>query len=94
MTPWNIQNDKSLYKSLLRYRADKAVFNNYRRVVQELIGSDNPSAMGIPKKGKHGGCMGTHITKSVVLLYRINYAAHRIDLLERGDHKMVYWRDS
>ena len=94
MAPWNVQNDESLSKSLRRYRADKAVFNNYRRVVQDLIQSDNPASIGVPKKGKHGGCMGTHITKYVVFLYRIDYALHRIDLLRPGGQKMVYGRDS
>ena len=43
--------------------------------------------MGIPKKGRYGGCLGAHITKSVVVVYRIDYAAHRIDMIKMGDHK-------
>ena len=49
--------------------------------------------MGIPKKGGYGGCLGAHIAKSVVVVYRIDYPARRIDLLGMGDHKTVYGCD-
>lgn len=49
--------------------------------------------MGVPKRGKYRGCLGTHITKSVVIVYRIDYNARRIDLLKMGDHKIVYGKD-
>lgn len=46
--------------------------------------------MGVPKRGKYSACRGAHITKSVVIVYRIDYDARRIDLLKIGDHKIVY----
>ena len=49
--------------------------------------------MGIPKKDRHGGRLGTHVTKPVVLVYSVDYKAHRIDLIWMGDHKTTYWRD-
>ena len=94
MAPWNVQSDDSIDDALQRYKADKSVRNTYHRVVRDLVYSDDPATMGVPKKGKYAGCFGTHITKSVVLLYRIDYASHRIDLVELGDHKMVYGSDS
>lgn len=87
---WNVQNDNSIDKSLRHYSADKAVTNNYYRIVHHMICSDDPATIGVPKKGKYAGCFGAHVTKSVVLIYRIDYASHRIDLLNLGDHKMVY----
>ena len=93
MAPWSVQSDGSIDRALRRYKADKSVRNTYHRVVQDLVYSDDPSTMGVPKRGRHAGCFGTHITKSVVLLYRIDYTSHRIDLLELGDHKTVYGSD-
>ena len=89
-----IQESASIVKSLQHYRADKAVIKNYRRFVEDLERSNNPEDVGIRKKGKYRHCVGVHITKSVVLVYRIDQAARRIDLLSMGDHKMVYGRDS
>ena len=91
--PWRIRPIDAFSKCLRRYKADKSVLANYRRLVEGLARSDNPSSMGIPKKGKYSGCLGTHITKSVVLVYRIDYDARKIDLLGIGDHKTVYGRD-
>ena len=91
--PWTVQLSNSTVKSIRHYRADKAVIENYRRFVEELKYSENPEAEGVRKKGRHRHCIGTHLTKSVVLVYRINHAAHRIDLLDMGDHKTVYGRD-
>ncbi len=93
LVPWTIQESRSIVKSLQYYKADKAVSNNYHRLVDELPHLDNPANMGIPKKGRYSGCIGAHITKSVVVVYRIDHAAHRIDLLKMGDHKMVYGSD-
>jgi len=92
MVTWDVQPSERFYDGIGYYRADKAVINNCRRLASDLACSDNPAAMGVPKKGKYSGCLGTHITKSVVLVYRIDYAARRIDLLDVGDHKRVYGR--
>lgn len=88
-----VQPIKQVMDSLRYYKSDKAVFKNCRRFIESLENSDNPAAMGVPKKARHGGCFGTHITKSVVVVYRIDYPARRIDLLGMGDHKTVYGRD-
>lgn len=93
MAPWGVQSDGSIDRALRRYKAGKSVRNACRRAVQDLAYSDDPPTMGVPKRGRHAGCFGTHITKSVVLLYRTGYTSHRIDLLELGDHKTVYGSD-
>lgn len=93
MALWIIQESKSVVKSLRYYKADKAVSSNYGRFIDELLCIEDPAGMGVPKKGKYKGCIGVHITKSVVVVYRIDYVAHRIDLLKMGDHKMVYGSD-
>ncbi len=93
MPPWRIQLSETFLKCLRRYKADKAVFRNCRRFIEDLSFSDNPASLGIPKKGQYGGCLGTHITKSVVLVYSVDYARHKIDLIKIGDHKMVYGSD-
>ena len=90
---WGIRQGKRVEAALRYYKADKAVSKNYARIVDDLKRSRNPASLGIPKKGRHGGSLGTHITKSVVLVYRIDYPAHRIDLAWMGDHKEVYWHD-
>ena len=90
---WRIQPSKEVDAALRYYKSDKAVSNNYDRLIKELESSSNPASIGIPKKGKHGGRLGTHVTKSVVLVYNIDYPAHRIDLIGMGDHKTVYGRD-
>lgn len=93
MMRWIVQPSKQVGDSLRRDRSDKAVFKNYRRFIKSLENSVNPAAIGIPKKGRYGGCLGAHITKSVVVIYRVDYPARQIDLLVMGDHKTVYGRD-
>lgn len=93
MTQWTVQPIKQVMDSLRYYKSDKAVFKNYRRFIESLENSDNPAALGVPKKGRYDGCFGTHIAKPVVVVYRIDYPARRIDLLGMGDHKTVYGRD-
>lgn len=93
MPPRKVRTSNIFDNYFRRYRADKAVYNNYRRVVEDLAHSNNPASMGIPKKGQLGGCLGTHITKSVVLVYSVDYATHMNELLKIGDHKTVYRKD-
>ena len=63
--------------------------------MRDLVYSDDPATMCVPKKkGKCAGCFGTHITKSVVVIYHINYALYRIYLVEMGGHKETYGRDT
>lgn len=88
-----VQPGHSIVKSPRRYRTAKAVIENYRRFVEELKRSGNPEGEGVRKKGRYRYCIGTRLTKSVVFVYRINHAAHKIDLLDMGDHKTVYGRD-
>ena len=90
---WKIRESRRVSNRLDRYRSDKVVINNYRRIVKDLTHSDNPASMGVPKKGKYGGCLGTHVTKSVVLVYSIDYVARRVDAVDLGNHKEVYGRD-
>lgn len=94
MARWKVQSDDSIDKSLRRYKANRPVGDNYAQVVQSLADSDAPETVGVLKKGKYARCFGTHITKSVVLIYRVDYKRHRIDLIELGDHKMVYGKDA
>ena len=94
LAPWNIQPSKRVEDSLRYYRADKAVIGNYARLTDGLENSDDPASIGVQKKGRHKGCLGAHVTKSAVLVYRIDYPEHRIDLMWMGDHKKVYRRDS
>lgn len=91
--PWSVRLVGSFPKCLRRYKADKAVLDNYRQFIVSLARSDNPASMGVPKRGKYSGCLGTHIAKSVVIVYRIDYDARRIDLLKMGDHKIAYGKD-
>lgn len=92
-TPWKLQPSELVCSRRRHHRADKAVVKNYRKFVGDLGRSENPASMRVPKKGRYGGCLGAHITKSVVLVYRINYTTHSIDLVNMGDHKMVYGSD-
>ena len=90
---WSIRESRLVSRRLKRYESDKAVINNYYSIVKTLVHSSNPSSGGVPKKGKYGGVLGTHVTKSVVFVYSIDYAARAIDAVNLGDHKEVYGRD-
>ena len=89
---WAVRPIRQVEDSLWHCRADKAVFKNCRRFIESLEDTDNPAATGIPKKGKHSGCFGTHIAKSVVAAYRIECQGHRIDLPGPGGRKTAYGR--
>lgn len=92
MALWNIQESETVREQLEHYRADKAVTRNYLQFINELARSVDLASMGNLKKGRHRGSFGRRITKSVRLVYRICYATRRIDLVNLGDHKMVYGR--
>ena len=86
--PWSVRLVGAFHKCLRRYKADKAVLSNYRQFIVSLARSDSPASMGVPKRGKYRGCLGAHITKSVVVAYRIDYDARRIDLLKTGTARL------
>lgn len=49
--------------------------------------------MGTTKEGRCGGYLGAHITKSAVVVYRIDYAARQTDRPVMGYRKTTYGRD-
>ena len=63
MVTWGARPDERFCYCIGYYRADRAAINNCGRLASDLACSDNPAAMCVPKKGKYGGCPGTHIAK-------------------------------
>ena len=68
--------------------------NNLIRVLGDLRDCNDPSIFGERKRQKYKHCYGVHLTKSVSLIYRIDYSSRTVYVLDIGDHKWLYGRDN
>ncbi|MDE2588805.1 type II toxin-antitoxin system RelE family toxin [Candidatus Nitrosotalea okcheonensis] len=92
---WQIDFDSfSIEKKLKKFKSDKMVITNFKRIVVELANSENPRKMGELKHGRYRYCYGIHVTKSHTLLYRIFEEKKIIQLVDLDDHKNLYGRDN
>ncbi|MDE1863162.1 MAG: hypothetical protein KGI33_09645 [Thaumarchaeota archaeon] len=92
---WQLDFDSfSIEKKLKKFRSDKVVITNFKRIVVELVNSENPRKMGELKHGRYRYCYGIHATKSHTLLYRVFDEEKIIQLIDLDDHKNLYGRDN
>jgi len=92
---WQIDSNTPLIsKKLKKFRADRAVFEGFKRTITDLANSADPRAMGEVKHGKYRYCYAIHITKSHSLLYRVLDNEEVIQLVDLDDHKNLYGRDN
>ncbi len=96
MNPWVIQPiDDTIDRKLRKlFKSNSDLIKNYKSFIQELEFVDDPAEIGDRKHGKYKDCFGRHMTKSISLLYAINYAERIVYLVDLDDHKNLYGRDN
>lgn len=94
MAKWKVlQGSDRVEKKIRGLQSDKVAANKLVTIVQELEECDDPAKLGRRKKGRHRFYYGLHLTKSVSLVYDIDYENSAIYLIDIGDHKALYGRD-
>ena len=93
MQPWKIRQEGKMLKALKNFKGNAPVMAKLTKLIGCMKVCKNPSTLGERKHGVHGGCYGAHLTKSVSLIYSIDYASHTVWILDIGDHKRLYGRD-
>ncbi len=93
MTPWRIVTSKVYDKHVKGYKRDAVVCKKLDENKSFLPTLDHPERAGNIKSGPYKDTYGINLTKSVRLMYQVNYETHEIIFVALGDHKEVYGRD-
>lgn len=75
------------------YRRDRVVTKTLRERLVSLRDAEHPEQLGDHKIGRLNGVYGIWLSKSVRLLFTVDYATRVILLLDIGNHKVVYGHD-
>ena len=94
MHPWEIGEGRRLPKALKHLKGNAPVLRNYARLVERLKSCSDPSALGERKRGDYKRCHGVHLTKSISVIYSVDYASRTVWILDIGDNKWLYGRDN
>lgn len=76
MALWRIQPSKEVDAALRYYKSDKAVSNNYDRLIKELESSSNPASIGIPKKKASMVAVLVHTSQNLLFLFTTSTIRH------------------
>jgi hypothetical protein len=61
---WQLDFDTfHIEKKIKKFKSDKTIIDNFKKIVVELANSDNPRSMGDLKHGRYRYCYGIHLTK-------------------------------
>ena len=88
---WTVDRSGKVKKSLKKYKSDKHVSNKFENAIKRLVTIEDPAEIAY-KKTPDDKCI-FWITKSVRLLYWMDYEKKIIFLGKMGDHKEVYGWD-
>jgi len=89
-----VQPSTKLLKKLKKFKSAKAIIEGYRRVLEELETSPDPTEIGERKHGLYANCYAIHITKSHSLVYMYLPKENTIVLIDLDDHKNLFGRDN
>ncbi len=90
--PWSIEDNAIFRKLYKKYVKVTNVADTVNSRIEDLRTASEPARLGDKKHAPYRNTYGINITKSVRLLYTINYKEHKILLVAIGDHKEVYRR--
>lgn len=90
---WTLVKSKRYEKHVKAYLHDQRITKALCERLESLRDAKCPERLGDHKIGRLNGAYGTRLSKSVRLLYVIDYSARVIRLLDIGDHKEVYGHD-
>ena len=95
MNSWNVQPyDDTINKKLKKHKSNAPVIKNFKNFIQELELVEDPVDIGDRKHSQYRNCFGIHMTKSISLIYTIDYEKHVVYLVDLDDHKTLYRRDN
>ena len=94
MEPWRVMLNGKTLKALKNFRGNAPVKTGLVEFIEDAKVCDDPSRIGERKKGARRHCYGIHPTKSVSLIYSIDYTSRAVYILDIGDHKRLYGRDN
>ena len=90
---WNVEATGIFHKNAKKYSKDTQVRNALNSRLTLLQNREFPERLGDIKSGSLRGIYGLRLTKSIRLLYQVDYDTHTIRLINVGDHKEVYGKD-
>ena len=92
---WNVNID-CICNDIKDYKSDKIIIKKLKMFIEDLESlsdDEDPSVLGSRKAGKFVNHYGCHLSKSVRVLYTIDFGSHTIHMRKMGDHKEVYGKD-
>lgn len=90
---WEVLWDKKFRQCLKKYKRDTKVRKALAECVKVLSAEEDPARLGDRKYGRYAGAYGYNLSKSVRVIYKVDYVAHRVRLVALGDHKEAYGSD-
>lgn len=94
MPPWEVAQDDGMAKALKNLKGNAPAMDGLVRIMEDMRICKDPAVFGKRKRWKYSECYGVHLTKSVSLIYKVDYASHTVYALDVGDHKWLYGRDN
>ena len=93
MIQWCIVQSTEYCKHRKKYERDKLLCKKLEEALECLSNAEKPERLGDEKYGRYKGAYGYRLTKSVRLIYQVNYGTREIALIALGNHKEVYGHD-
>ena len=93
---WELHQHGRYEDHVKKYQRDQVVTKALRERLMSLRDAERPERLGDHKIGRLNGVCGAYgawLSKSVRLLFTVDYTAHAILLLDIGNHKVVYGKD-
>ena len=90
---WAVLWDKKFRHCLKKYKRDAKVLKALAACVRALSAEEDPARLGDRKYGRYAGAYGYNLSKSIRVIYKVDYGAHRVRLVALGDHKEAYGSD-
>ena len=90
---WEVVTSAKFDKGRAQYSRDKSIGRRLQERLELLPWAKDPGRLGDRKSGRLSGVYSLKISKSIRLLYVVDYDKHQIRLLGMGNHKEMYGRD-
>lgn len=90
---WEILGNDKFRQGQKKYKHDIEVCKALAACVEALSTDEDPARLGDRKYGRYEGTYGYALSRSIRVLYKVDYGAHQVLLVALGNHKEVYGRD-
>lgn len=90
---WSVVEGTKFDKNRAQYVRDENINKRLQEQLELLPQAEDPGRLGDRKSGRLKGAYTIKLSKSIRLLYVVDYDEYQIRLLGVGDHKEIYGRD-